>query len=208
MELDLPCFDDDGIDSLLADLPDGANVSIRGVSGSGKTIVGEYLVEAALAAGQACRMVIVGDREDGREVLNQATGIGLDLLSHIPDGVLAIDIVDQPGLREMLGAIVQYESVDVLLVDSLDSLGGVDPTTVEQALFCLGGEFETSVVCIGETGVGDPRPYADLRIDMTRAGEAVELWDADSILTIGTHETSVGRAFRVEGYGIRVWEPG
>jgi hypothetical protein len=138
--------------------------------------------------------------------LNQATGTGVDFFSHIPNGTIAIDVVDEPGLHSMLYNLVTFRDVDLLLIDSLDSLESVDLTTAEQALFWLGTQHGTSVMCISRVSVGDSRPYADLAIDMDRAGEEVESLNADSILSVKTAEQTVERAFLVEGYGFRLWE--
>ncbi|RKS78007.1 KaiC protein [Haloarcula quadrata] len=206
MNLSLPCFEDPEIDKILEELPESASISIRGVSGSGKTLVCENILESALKAGQVCRYLIVGSQEDGREALNQATGTGVDLLSHIPKGDLAIEIIDEPGLRSMLYTLIKFREVDVLLIDSLDAVEGVDQAVAEQALFWLGSKYDTNIMCISRDNVGDSRSYSDLTIDMDRAGEEVESLNADSILSIRTSEKAVERAFLVEGYGFRMWD--
>jgi len=206
VELSLPCFKEPEIDGLLGELPDHATISIRGVSGSGKTLVGENILESALEAGQICRYLIVGSQEEGRESLNQATGTGVDFLTHIPNGTIAIDVVDEPGLHSMLYNLVGFRDVDLLLIDSLDSLESVDLTTAEKALFWLGMQHGTSVVCISRVNVGDSRPYADLTIDMARAGGEVESPNADSVISVKTAKKTIERAFLVEGYGFHLWE--
>lgn len=208
VELDLPCFEEPEIDGLLDELPDDATISIRGVPGSGKSLVGEKILESALKAGQTCRYLIVGSQKEGRESLNQATGTGIDLFSHIPKGDIAIDVVNEPGLHSMLYTLVAFRAVDLLLIDSLDTLGNVGSTSAEQALFWLGMKHGTSVMCIAQDDVGNSRPYADLTIDMDRAGEEVESLDADSVLSIKADGEPVERAFLVEGYGFRMWEFG
>lgn len=204
--IDLPCFEDSDINALLDELPKNATISIRGVAGSGKSLVGECILESVLGAGQNCRYLIIGSQEDGREALNRATGTGFDLLSYIPCGRLSIDVVEEPSLHTMLYTLAAFRDIDLLMIDPLSSAEGIDHATAERALSWFGNKHEISVICISQDGVGDPRPYADLMIDMYRAGEEVESLNADAILSAESDDRTVERAFLVKGYGLRMDE--
>lgn len=203
-----PRFVDDGsdLDRLFGRLPEGGNISIRGVRGSGKTFVGGYITKAALESGRVCRVVVLGDREDGRELLYQTTGNGLDLLTHLPGGNLAIQVDEDPTCPDVAAAVEEYARTDLMVVDPLDDLAGGTNESLERVLFWLANRSDTSMVCIGKGGVGEPRPYADMSIDLSRTGEDVEDWDADSIMSVSLDDETVTKAFRVRGQGIDIWD--
>lgn len=208
MQLDLPCFEDDAIDDLLRSLPADAVVSIRGIPGSGKTIFAEYLIAAALSAGETTRVALLGPDAPGREFLNQATGVGADLLTAIPKGRLALDVLDNPTLHDLCYTVSSFSEVDLLVVDSLDDIANTPAVESDRILSWLAGQANTSLVTIGESGVGSSRTYADLVVDFEQLSGDEDFWYADSVLTIGRPATShkESRAFRIEAYTVQLWE--
>lgn len=208
MQLAMPCFDDDAINELLAALPARATISIRGIPGSGKTIFAEYLVAAALTGGETTRVTLLGGDDLGREFLNQATGVGAELLTALPGGRLAIEVLEAPTLHALCQDLTHYPAVDLLVVDSLDALPAKPPGDSDRLLSWLATQTDTSLITIAEAGVGTHRPHADLVVDFEQLSGEEDFWYADSVLTIGSPGTAQRetRAFRIEGYTIQMWE--
>lgn len=206
MQIEPDCFGYDAVDKLTQDLPNPAMISIRGASGSGKTVVGERLLEATIAAGQTARVLLLDDT--GRDYLNQATGVWIDLLSPIPDGQLTLDAVAPSDIYAICRSPVVCPNVDVLVVDSLEELEDISPREIEESLAWLGAENDTSIICISESDLGNERTYADLTIDMEQLSGDEEVWQADSVFTIRRTKTEdqCRRAFQIDGYDIRMWE--
>lgn len=206
MKIEPDCFGYEAVDTLTQDLPNPAMISIRGASGSGKTVVGEKLLEATVAAGQTARVLLLDDT--GRDYLNQATGVWIDLLSPIPNGQLTLEAVAPTDTYTICRAPVVYPDVDVLVVDSLDELEAISPGEIEETLAWLGTEHDTSIICISEAELGGKREYADLTIDMEQLSGDEEVWQADSVFTIRRTNTDdqCRRAFQIDGYDIRMWE--
>ncbi|MES3516777.1 MAG: hypothetical protein PPP58_03830 [Natronomonas sp.] len=208
MQLELPAFDDVSVNEVFAELPTPATVSIRGVPGSGKTIFAEHLIDASLAAGQANRVLLLGETDADRKVLNQATGVGVELLSEIPSGRLAVEVLEDPAFRAVCHNVTHYPDVDTVVIDPIDEIPGMDADHADRLFTWLSAEVGVSVVTIGETEVNGARSYADLAVDFEQLSGAEDLWYADAVLSLdrpgtATRET---RAFRIEGYDIQMWE--
>lgn len=208
MQLELPVFEDPAIDEVLAGLPSPAAISIRGISGSGKTIFAEHLVAAALTANQVSRVVLLGEEDIGREVLNQATGVGIELLPELPTGRLAVDVLQAPTLREVCHSLTHYPQVDVVVIDSLEEVPDADIDYLDRLFSWIATEADTSIITIGEAGGKDSRPFADLIVNFEQLSGEEDFWYADSVLTIETPTKDIPeiRAFRIEGYSIQMWE--
>lgn len=208
MQLDLPCFEDDAIDDMLRSLTGNAVISIRGIPGSGKTVFAEYLIAAALAAGETTRVALLEPDAPDQEFLNQATGVGANLLTAIPSGRLALEVIDNSTLRDLCYTVSSYPKVDLFVIDSLDYLESKSVEERDVILSWLVGQVNSSLITIGESGVGSPRAHADLLVDFEQLSGEEDFWYADSVLTIEHPSTSQReiRAFRIEGYAVQLWE--
>lgn len=208
MQLDLPCFEDDAIDDLLRSLPAHTVISVRGIPGSGKTVFAEYLIAAALSAGETTRVALLGPDALGQEFLNQATGVGADLLTALPSGRLALEVLNNPTLQDLCCTVSSFPEVDLFVVDSLDKLPSNEAEESDRILSWLVGQANTSLITIGESAVGSSRTYADLVVDFEQLSGDEDFWYADSVLTIERPATNQQetRAFRIEGYTVQLWE--
>lgn len=208
MQLDLPCFEDDAIDDLIRSLPANSVVSIRGIPGSGKTVFAEYLIASAISAGMTTRVVLLGPDAPGREFLNQATGVGTDLLTALPGGHLSLDVIDNPTLQDIFHTTPNFSEIDLLVVDSLDDLASKPAEESDRILSWFADQVNTSLISIGESSVGSARTHADLIVDFEQLSGEEDFWHADSVLTIEYPANSQRetRAFRIAGYTIQLWE--
>ena len=122
------------------------NVVLAGHSDSGKTTLGEHLLQATGAVtrlGKVDDETSVFDFEPEEHKRKQSLSLGVATMDH---GGYEITVVDTPGYADFAGEVVEgFEAVDAAIV-TIDASGGVEAGT-ERAV-ALGREHGTSAIFV------------------------------------------------------------
>ncbi len=122
------------------------NVVLAGHSDSGKTTLGEHLLQATGAVtrlGKVDDETSVFDFEPEEHKRKQSLSLGVATMDH---GGYEITVVDTPGYADFAGEVVEgFEAVDAAIV-TIDASGGVEAGT-ERAV-ALGREHGTAAIFV------------------------------------------------------------
>lgn len=214
------------VDSLLGGgIERGTSTLIVGAAGTGKSSLAAQFVAAAAARGQSAALFVFD--ESTRTLLTRATGLGIDLASHVGSGRVSIRQVDPAELTpgEFAHAIrraVEEQQASIVVIDSLNGYLSAMPEErfliiqLHELLTYLGQAGVASLLIGAHQGLIGSQMVTP--VDASYLADAViliryyeargEVCQAISVVKKrgGAHERTI-RDFRLERDGIKVGAP-